>query len=172
MNLKAIFRDGMSELRRKSSLFKLKKSLAEKEKIHSEKLILLGKKAWESQLDIQEYGDLKKALSDEEKRIKDIADQRDTLNNQISEFEKKKTEENERFKKQMENLESQERKIDSDLKPEKEKLQSVQREMDSVEKRLKDIPDEGAKIQKRILEEKGGPQAKAEHEKTDTDSIR
>ena len=165
MNIKNIFKEGMGEIKRKSSLFKLKRNLAEKEKTHSEKLTLLGKKAWESKMDIQKYGEINKALTDVEKKIKGIEDQQNALNSKISEFEKKKTEEEENFKKQMESLESQEKKINDELKPGKEKLQNVQKEMDSIQKRLNNIPDEGAKIQKKILEEKGSPETQAQHEK-------
>ncbi|MFC2146154.1 hypothetical protein ACFLRT_02205, partial [Acidobacteriota bacterium] len=63
MNIKEIFQQGIKESKRRSTLFKKKRLLRQKEKLYSQQLTSLGKKAWESQIDLTAYGNLKDIIS-------------------------------------------------------------------------------------------------------------
>jgi len=72
MSIRMILKEGLTEMRRKSRLHRLRRILAEKEKEHSKKLTILGKKAWESKLNIGPLGNLDELLSQTEEKRKDI----------------------------------------------------------------------------------------------------
>jgi len=165
MSIKKIFKDGMAEHKRKSSLRSSKRNLAEKEKAYEVKLTALGKKARDAKLDISQFGDLSGTLSQVEEKGKDISAKLDELNKQTSGLEEKKKAENARFDALWKDLETKKKPVDSELKSEKDKLEKAQKEADSIQKRLKDIPDEEEKIRRKITESQGNTQAQAELEK-------
>ena len=63
MGIIKIFKDGISEIKRKSRLRKVKKDISGKEKEHTEKLVSLGAKAWESKLDMSNFGKLNEKIA-------------------------------------------------------------------------------------------------------------
>lgn len=165
MSIKKIFKDGMAEHKRKSSLRSSKRDLAEKEKAYEVKLTALGKKARDAKLDISQFGDLSGTLSQIEGKGKEIGAKLDELNKQTAGLEGKKKAENARFDALWKDLETKKKPVDSELKSEKGKLEKAQKEADSIQKRLKDIPDEEEKIGKKITESQGNAQAQNELEK-------
>jgi len=165
MSIKKIFKDGMAEHKRKSSLRSSKRNLAEKGKAYEVKLTALGKKARDAKLDISQFGDLSGTLSQVEEKGKEIGAKLNELNKQTAELGGKKKAENSRFDALWKDLETKKKPVDSELKSEKDKLEKAQKEADSIQKRLKDIPDEEEKIRKKITESQGNAQAQAELEK-------
>jgi hypothetical protein len=165
MSIRMILKEGLTEMRRKSRLHRLRRILAEKEKEHSKKLTILGKKAWESKLNIGPLGNLDELLSQTEEKRKDITAKLQELNTSKAELEEKLKAENSRFKAQFDELESKKRPVDSELKIEKDKWQKAQKDMDSIQRRFKNIPGDEEKIRKKISESQSNLQAQAEHEK-------
>jgi len=165
MSIKKIFKDGRAELKRKSSLRSSKKNLAEKEKTYQEKLTALGKKARDAKLDISQFGDLSGTFFQIEGKGKEIGAKLNELNKQTAELEGKKKAANAKFDALWKDLETKKKPVDSELRSEKDKLEKAQKEADSIQKRLKNIPDEEDKIEKKIPESQGNAQSQAELEK-------
>lgn len=165
MSIAGIFRDGFRELKRKSSVHKGKVGLAEKEKELSDKLALLGKKAWDSRLDIRSYGNLNQALTQAEEKGKEIKTKLADLAQEISGLEEKKKAETARSEALLKELETKKEPVDEELKAEKEELDKAKKESDSVLKRLKSIPEDQEKIRKKMAEGQAQPQAAADNEK-------
>ena len=142
MSIKKIFQEGMREFKRQSALRKEKRDLSQKENFLSEQLTEVGKKAWESKMDIDSYGNSKKLISRAQ-------DQMDKLNSQLSESEEQKTnlenkknEENESFNSQRKEVEDRKKEVDSRLNEEKKELKDTQREITNAENRINQIGKE------------------------------
>ena len=142
MGIKQIFQEGMREFKRQSALRKEKRDLSQKENLLSEQLTEVGKKAWESKMDIDSYGNSKKLISRAQ-------DQMDKLNSQLSESEEQKTnlenkknEENESLNSQRKEVEDQKKEVDTRLNNEKKQLKDTQREISNAENRINQIGKE------------------------------
>lgn len=142
MGIKQIFQEGMREFKRQSALRKEKRNLSQKENLISEQLTEVGKKAWESKMDIDSYGNSKKLISRAQNQM-------DKLNSQLSESEAKKTdlenkkkEENESFNSQHKEVEAKKKEVDTRLNEEKKQLKDTQREITNAENRLNQIDKE------------------------------
>ena len=116
MSIKKIFKDGMAEHKRKSSLRSSKRNLAEKGKAYEVKLTALGKKARDAKLDISQFGDLSGTLSQVEEKGKEIGAKLNELNKQTAELGGKKKAENSRFDALWKDLETKKKPVDSELK--------------------------------------------------------
>lgn len=142
MGIKKIFRDGMREFKRQSALRKEKRNLSEKEKLLSGQLTQLGKKAWESKLDIDSYGNSKELITNAQDQMNELNALLSNLQNQKEELEKKKNEENESFNSQNKVVEGKKREVDMSLDGEKKQLNDVQREVVNAGNRLSQIARE------------------------------
>lgn len=149
MGIKDIFRKGMREFKRQSSLRKEKKNLSQKEKLLSEQLTLLGKKAWDSQLDIDAYGNSKELITNAQKQIDELNRQLSDLEKQKLELENKKKEENDTFNARRKEVEDKKREVDTRLNNEKKQLGEVQKEADRAENRLKQVNKEEEQLNTR-----------------------
>lgn len=165
MGIKSIFQAGFRELKRKSTLHKERGGLSEKEKELAGKLTLLGKKAWDSKIGIQSFGNLNEALKLVEEKRKEIGAKVDGLNKEISGLEEKKKAENAKFEALLKDLETKKKPVDAELKSEKDKFGKAWKETDSIQNRLKGIPDDQEKIRKKMAEGQTQPQVVAENEK-------
>ncbi len=142
MGIKQIFQEGMREFKRQSALRKEKRYLSQKEELLSEQLTETGKKAWESQMDIDSFGNSKKLISRAQNQM-------DKLNSQLSEsetkkadLENKKKEENESFNSQRKEVEAKKKEVDTRLNEEKIQLKNTQKEITNAENRLNQIGKE------------------------------
>ena len=97
MGLKKIFKDGMIEIKRKTAFRRAKKNLSKKENIKKEKLMLLGKKAWESRLDLTNYPDLSNLLNETQKNQDELEIKLTEMNQQMQELENNKKVKNSDF---------------------------------------------------------------------------
>jgi chromosome segregation ATPase len=162
MGIKEIFRRGMWEFKRQSSLRKEKKNLSQKEKLLSEQLTLLGKKAWESKLDIAPFGNSKELITNAQKQIDELNRQLSDLEKQKQDLENKKTGENDTFNARRKEVEDKKREVDTRLNNEKKQLKEAQREADNVENRLKQVNKEEEQLNTRAAAPETSDEQKSE----------
>jgi predicted nucleic acid-binding Zn-ribbon protein len=131
MDIKAIFREGIKEFKRKNNLRKEKRKLKDKQKQYSNHLTALGKKAWESQIDIDQYGTLEKQIASTQDQEEELKNQQEQLNSQLKEVEEKRTKENDQFNDQRKILEDKKQEVDDRLNDKKKIRKEAQRTYDS-----------------------------------------
>lgn len=161
MGIKQIFQEGMREFKRQSALRKEKRNLSQKEKLLSEQLTETGKKAWESKMDIDNYGNSKELITNAQDQMDELNTRLSDLDKQKQELENKKKEENESFDSQRKEVEEQKKGVDTRLNNEKKQLREAQREKDNAESRLKLIDKEEEQ-----LKTKSGAPETSEEEKS------
>ena len=150
MGIKQIFQEGMKEFKRQSALRKEKHKLADKEKLLTEQLTALGKKAWESNLAIDAYGNSKELITNAQNRLDELNNQQGELETQKKELEDKKVEENRSFDAQRKEVEDKKREVDNRLNDEKKQLKEAQREKFNAEDRLKQIAREEERMNEKF----------------------
>jgi chromosome segregation ATPase len=153
MNIKEIFQDGIKEFKRRSALFKKKRLLRQKEKLHSQQLTSLGKKAWESQIDLTAYGNLKDILSTTQKQHEELKTQLEELGKQKQETEDKIKQENESFESRKKEVEEKKKEVDFRLDKEKKVLKDAERESDNAKNRLNHMAKEKEQLKQKSADE-------------------
>ncbi|HLP61281.1 MAG TPA: hypothetical protein VK186_20730 [Candidatus Deferrimicrobium sp.] len=177
MGLKQIFKEGMQELKRKSALSKEKKNLSQKEKLLSEQLTALGKKAWDAKLDIFSFGNIKELIENAQAQIDSVNRHLVDLEKQKQDLENKKKEENETFNSQRQEVENKKKDVDNRLNIEKKLLKDTQKESDNAWNRLKQIAKEEEILNARVIapettnEQKNEIQVKQEALKKEKDDL-
>ncbi len=149
MSIKQIFQEGMQEFKRKSALGKEKKNLSQKEKLLSEQLTALGKKAWESNLDLGSFGNAKELIANAQGQIDSVNNHLADLEKQKQDLENKKKEQNEAFNSQRKAVEDKKKDVDTRLNNEKKQLKDAQRDADNAGNRLKQIAREEEQLNAR-----------------------
>ncbi len=162
MSLKAIFREGMKERKRRKSLGKVAGEFKEKEKAFAAQLTALGQKAWETKSGISAYPELQAALLEAQKTLDDLRAQGQGLQQQKQEAEDERKREAERLGAAIREWEEKKRGIDSRLGEQKSALQAGQKETQRAASRLAAIAQERAQLQN-----KAANPASAEAEKSE-----
>ncbi len=149
MSIKDIFQEGMKEMKRKSNLNKEKRNLQQKEKEYGDHLSSLGKKAWDNNVNIDNYPDLKQSLQTLHKQMEDNKTQLDDWNKKKSETEEKRKEENEKYDKQRKELETKKKDIDDQLNTKKKALKDAQKDLENANNRIQTITKEEETLKKK-----------------------
>jgi DNA repair exonuclease SbcCD ATPase subunit len=152
MNIKEIFQQGMNEFKRRSALRKTKRLLWQKEKLYSQQLTSLGKKAWESRIDITTYGTLKDIISTTQEQHEGLRTQLEQLEKQRQETEDKRKQENDTFESRRKEVEEKKKEVDSRLDKEKKVLKGAQKESDNAKNRLNHIPKEEEQLKQKAAD--------------------
>jgi uncharacterized coiled-coil DUF342 family protein len=152
MGIKNIFTEGMKELKRKSSLYKEKKELKQKEDQLAEQVTQLGQKAWESDADISRYGNMKELMTSVRQRQDELNQNTDRLQQTKKELEEKKDKENETFDGERKEVEDIKKDVDSRLNTEKKELKELQRTKDNARKRIGTIDLETDRLNKKAMD--------------------
>jgi DNA repair exonuclease SbcCD ATPase subunit len=152
MNIKEIFQQGMNEFKRRSALRKTKRLLWQKEKLYSQQLTSLGKKAWESRIDITTYGTLKDIISTTQEQHEGLRTQLEQLEKQRQETEDKRKQENDTFESRRKEVEEKKKEVDFRLDKEKKVLKGAQKESDNAKNRLNHIPKEEEQLKQKTAD--------------------
>ena len=158
MGLKDIFKDGTKEFKRRFALRKENKNLKQKQKVYSQQLTILGKKAWESKLDIDSFGNLEGLISGTQKQQDELKAQLDKLEKQKQETEDIKKEKNETFEARKKEVEEKKKEVDSRLDEERDTLKDAKKESENAIDRLERI----AKDEERLNKKAADPQTPGE----------
>lgn len=142
MGLKTIFQEGLKERRRKRSMRSGKNQLKDKQGLYAGLLTALGRKAWEGQVAIDAFGELKAALGETKTLLDKMQAQAAELGRQKQQAENDKKRELDRLAAGQKELEENKRKLDSGLSEQKSALQSVQKEAEQAKSRLAAIEKE------------------------------
>jgi myosin heavy subunit len=153
MNIKEIFQDGIKEVKRRWALYKKKRLLRQKEKLYSRQLTSLGKKAWESQIDLTAYGNLKDILSTTQKQHEELKTQLEELEKQKQQTEDKRKQENDSFESRKKEVEDKKKEVDFRLDKEKKVIKDAQRESDNAKNRLNHIAKEKEQLKQKAADE-------------------
>jgi len=172
MGLKKIFKDGIKEIKRKAGIHKAKNNLKGKENIKNEKLRLLGKKAWDSKLDIKDYPDLSKSLTETQKNQDELDEKVTEMNQRMQEYENNKKVKNSDFDNQRKRIEKKKSKVDSKLNDEQTTLKNTQLEKEKVQKRQKQIEKEEEQLSTKMSDTQTTLEEKTEFEKKQTQLIK
>ncbi|MCG8686072.1 MAG: hypothetical protein MI892_14430, partial [Desulfobacterales bacterium] len=158
MGIKEIFKQGMQEFKRRSALGKEKREYKNHEKAYAERLTALGKKAWDAQLDLERYGELKNSITESQTQIDELKTRQADLENQQSTLDKKKQSENAGFESRRKEVEDKKKHVDSRLNDERKALKTAQKDQDTAKSRLKQIDKEtvGEDVLDYILESRAG----------------
>lgn len=151
MSLKAIFREGMKERKRRKSLGKISGEFKEKEKAFAAQLMALGQKAWETKSGISAYPELQAALLEAQKTLDDLRAQGQGLQQQKQEAEDERKREAERLGSAIREWEEKKRGIDSRLGEQKSALQAGQKETQRAASRLAAIAQERTQLQNKAM---------------------
>jgi chromosome segregation ATPase len=162
MGFNDIFKDGIKEFKRRTALFKKKRLIKKKEKQYSPQLTALGKKAWESHLDLDAYGDLKESMSGIQKNQEELSVQLQKLEQQKQDIEEKRKQKDESYDSQLEQAKQKKDEVDSRLSDENKVLNDAKEESHNADKRLKEIDKEGDDLKRKAAD----PQT-PEEEKTE-----
>lgn len=162
MGIKQIFQEGMQEAKRKSALSKEKKNLSEKEKLLYDQLTALGKKAWDSNLDLGSYGNAKELITNTQGQVDTVNTHLADLEKQKQDLENKKKAENETFNAQRKEVEDKKKDVDARLNNEKKQLKDAQREAENAGNRLKQIAREEEQLNARAAAPTTTPEQKTE----------
>ena len=163
INIKEIFKNGMSEFKRRSAVKKEKKNLKSKEKLYSQQLTALGKKAWDSHIDIAEYGGLEKVISSTQDRMSQSAEEKQKLEQQKKKLESKKNAENKSYDSQRQDVESDKKEVDARINEQKKVLKEAEKASSSAKKDLADIDKEKVRLNEKLTDPDASNQEKSEH---------
>ena len=152
MNIKEIFQQGIKEFKRRSALNKKKRLLRQKEKLYTQQLTALGKKAWESRIDITAYGNLKDIISTTQEHHQELRTQLEQLEKQRQETEAKRKQENDSFESRRKEVEEKKKEVDFRLDKEKKVLKGAQKESDNAKNRLNHIPKEEEQLKQKAAD--------------------
>lgn len=152
MNIKEIFQQGIKEFKRRSALSKKKRLLGQKEKLYAQQLTSLGKKAWESRIDITAYGSLKGIISTTQEQHEGLKNQLEQLEKQKQETEDKRKQENDSFEARRKEVEEKKKEVDFRLDKEKKVLKGAQKELDDAKNRLNHIPKEEEQLKQKTTD--------------------
>ncbi|UCH93405.1 MAG: hypothetical protein JSV88_24445, partial [Candidatus Aminicenantes bacterium] len=153
MDLKEIFQEGMKELKRRSALFREKRYLRQKEKLYAQQLTALGKKAWESQIDLTAYGNIEGLLSTTQTQQEELKNQLEKLEKQKQNTEEKRKQENDSFESRRKQVEEKKKEVDFRLDKEKKVLKDAQRESGNATNRLHHIAKEEEQLKRKAADE-------------------
>ncbi len=162
MGIKKIYEDGFKELKRQKALFKEKRNLSQKEKELDQQLTALGKKAWETQVNIDAYGNSKELLTNTHEELQKLNTHLTETETGKQELESAKTTQNEQFDSQRKEVENVKREVDGRLAAERNQLKEAQREASAADSRLKQIASE----QEKLKAKEADPQTPAEQKPT------
>lgn len=165
MGIKQIFQDGLNEFKRRSALIKEKRGLSQKEKLLADQYTALGKKAWETDVDISGYGNSKELISNTDAQINDQTELLQKLDSQKLELEEKKKNENEAFESQRKEVEEKKRAVDAKLYNEKKRLKESQRDISNTGNRTAQIAREEEQLKTKAAAPETTSQEKTEIEK-------
>lgn len=149
MGIKQIFKQGMQEFKRRSALGKVKRDLKSKEKLHSDRLTALGKKAWDSRLDIERYNDLKQSIDESQTQIDELKTRQAELEKKQADLDKKLQKENAGFESRRKEVEDKKKHVDSRLSDERKVLKAAQKDQDHAKSRIKHIEKEKDQLTKK-----------------------
>ncbi len=152
MELKTIFQEGLKERRRKKSMRQGKNQLKDRQVLYAGLLTALGRKAWESQVAIDAFGELKAALGTTKTLLDKAQAQAAELGRQTQQAENDKKRELDRLAAGQKELEENKRKVDSGLSEEKNALQSAQKEAEQAKNRLGAIGREREQLEKKAAD--------------------
>ncbi len=147
MGIKEIFSDGVNELKRKKAILDIRKKIRNKEKIFSGQLMLLGKKAWESKVDISSFEKLNTSLKGIQDEFTNNLNLQSELEKTNQSKENEKISENDKFAKKLKIVMDKKLPIDNELLEEKKILQENQGKTGLIQKRFKKIPQEEESLQ-------------------------
>lgn len=148
MGLKDIFQQGMKELKRKGALVKEKREFKQNEKKYHEELTTLGQKAWEKEVDISAYDNLKELLTNNQNQIDDFKSKIKELEEQKEKAQEKRDEENKSYDNQRSEVEEKKKEVDQRLDQEETAIKNVRNEMEDADKRINKIGSETEKLKK------------------------
>jgi len=149
MGMKKIFEEGKKEFKRRSAFRKENKNLKQKQKVYSQQLTELGKKAWESKLDMKSYGNLDNLLSGTQKQQDELKTQLAELEKQKQETEDKRKEKNESYESRQKEVAEKKKEVDSRLNEEEKTLKQAQKESEQAKDRLDRIAKEEEQLHKK-----------------------
>ena len=152
MNIKEIFQQGIKEFKRRSAFSKQKRLLGQKEKLYSQQLTSLGKKAWESRIDVTAYGNLKDIISTTQEQHEGLKTQLEQLEKQKQETENKRKQENDSFDSRRKEAEEKKKEVDFHLDKEKKVLRDTQRESGNAKIRLNLIAKEKEQLKQKAAD--------------------
>lgn len=162
MNIKGIFQKGIAEFKRRSALRKENRNLKQRNKVYSEQLITLGKKAWEEHIDIDQYSNLEKLISSTQDQLNELNKEYQDLNSQKQQTEDLRKQKNEAFEKQKDEIEDKKKIVDNQLSEHKKALKDAQKESENAKDRLNDIAKEQETLNRKLSD----PQTTAEEKTT------
>lgn len=162
MGVKEIFQEGMKERRRRKSLGARGQEFKEKEKLLAEKLTSLGQKAWEAQVGLSPFAELRSALEGVQRSIDDLRGQSEQLLRQQQESEEKRKRESSRLAAAMKEAEEGLQGVQRSLQEQKGTLQSAQRESQRSRDRLAAIARERSQLQGKAAGADAGEAEKSE----------
>jgi len=165
MNIKEIFQEGIKDSKRRWALHKKKRLLRQKEKLYSQQLTSLGKKAWESRIDLTPYGNLKDIISTTQKQHNELKTRVEELENQKQETEDKRKQENDSFESRKKEVEDKKKEVDFQLDKEKKALKDTQKDSDNAKNRLNHIAKEKEQLKQKAADEDTSNIEKAEIQK-------
>jgi len=153
MNIKEIFQEGIKEFKRRSALYKKKRLLRQKEKLYSRQLTSLGKKAWESQIDLTAYGNLKDIISTTQKQHEGLKTQLEELEKQKQETEAKRKQENESFESRKKEVEEKKKEVDFQTDKEKKVVKDAQKDSGTAKNRVNHMAKEKEQLKQKAADE-------------------
>lgn len=177
MGIKKIFQQGMNEFKRQSALRKEKKNLSQKQTLLSEQFTEVGKKAWETKLEISQYGNSEELITKSQDQIDELNTKLTSLESQKQELETTKNEKNEVFNSQRKEIEDKKKDVDTILNNEKKQFKEAQKEMSNADSRIKHINKEEEQLNTKAAaaetpqEEKNEIPKKLETLKTEKDQL-
>lgn len=166
MGLKKIFKDGMNEIKRKAAFHRAKRNLKEKENIKNEKLRLLGKKAWESRLDLTNYPDLSNLLNETQKNQDELGIKLTEMNQRMQELENNKKVKNSDLDNKRKQIEEKKSEVDSKLNKEQTSQGNTKQETEKIHKRQNQIEKEEEQLNTKMSDDQTTSEEKTEIEKT------
>jgi hypothetical protein len=155
----------MREFKRRTALLKKKRLLRQKEKIYSQQLISLGKKAWESHIDITAYGNLQDIIATTQAQYGEQKKLIDALEIKKQETENQRKQENDSFESRRKQIEEKKKEVDFRLDKEKKVLRDAQRDSNSSQNRLNYIAREKEQLRRKAADEDTSDIERAEIQK-------
>lgn len=150
MGLKAVFRDGMAEWRRRRALGREKRSLQEKEGTRARRLAALGGKAWEAKIDITAHGDSPEKLAALQHQLDWLRERHAELQQKRREMEEKRKQANEQFTAAWKEIDTARQGVDKNLRQQMELRKTRLQEKEQAVARLARIPGERQQVQARL----------------------
>jgi len=153
MGIKKIFSKGFAEFKRRTMMLRERRKLQKLQDGQSREWMALGKKAWESRIDLSAYGNLKKLISDSREIAGQLSDQLDQLRKAEEKTEGEIQKEKGQYRSEKAEAETEKREKDFQVSRYEKEVEKTESGLEDINRRISDLNRQRDQYSSRLQED-------------------